>query len=71
VYGQKSREFDKFEDEMWDDERMKPVFQSFDPKSLKKTSKIIIDEFKKTHEIDKDSMPPKRTARQKYNYSMW
>ena len=71
VYSQKSREFDKFEDEMWDDERMKPVFQSFDPKSLKKTSKIIIDEFKKTHEIDKDSMPPKRTARQKYNYSMW
>jgi hypothetical protein len=69
VYAQKSRVFDKFEDEMWDDERMKQVFQTFDPKALKKISKIIIDEFKKEHEIDKDSMPPSRPKR--YNYSMW
>ena len=69
IYHKKSREFNNFEDEMWDDERMKQVFQTFDPKALKKTSKVIIDEFKKTHEIDKDSMPPSRPKR--YNYSMW
>ena len=69
TYHKKSNEFNKFEDEMWDDERMKQVFQTFDPKALKKTSKVIIDEFKKTHEIDKDSMPPSRPKR--YNYSMW
>lgn len=69
TYHKKSNEFNKFEDEMWDDERMKSVFQSFDPKALKKTSKVIIDEFKKTNEIDKDNMPPSRPKR--YNYSMW
>lgn len=69
VYGQKSRIFDKFEDEMWDDERMKGVFQTFDPKALKKTSKVIIDEFKKTHEIDKDNMTPSRPKR--YSSLFW
>lgn len=69
VYGQKSRIFDKFEDEMWDDERMKGVFQTFDSKALKKTSKVIIDEFKKTHEIDKDNMTPSRPKR--YSSLFW